>query len=78
MKGDSKTFLVFLPKTVAPTDFIFSVIAEETGFVGSVVLILVFGLIVFSGFYIATKASDSFGRKSSLWNIYIAMRAHVC
>ena len=33
MKG-TQNILGFLPRKVAPTDFIFSVIAEETGFVG--------------------------------------------
>jgi len=31
--------LGYLPKTVAPTDFIFSVIAEETGFIGGTIVI---------------------------------------
>ena len=35
LKG-TQNVLGFLPRTVAPTDFIYSVIAEEMGFVGSV------------------------------------------
>jgi len=38
LKG-TQHVLGYLPKTVAPTDFIFSVIAEETGFLGSAILL---------------------------------------
>ena len=61
MKG-TQNVLGFLPKTVAPTDFIFSVIAEEIGFIGSAFLIFVFGGILVTGIYIASKARDYFGR----------------
>ena len=61
MQG-TQNVLGFLPKTVAPTDFIFSVIAEETGFAGSVFLISIFGGILFLGLNIASKARDNFGR----------------
>ena len=54
--------LGFLPKKVAPTDFIFSVIAEEAGFAGSFVLIILFAILLFLAIYIAAKARDEFGK----------------
>lgn len=52
--------LNFLPKRY--TDFIFSVIGEEWGFIGvSFVLLLYFALVIL-GIYIASKSKDSFGK----------------
>ena len=42
-------------------DFIFSVIAEELGFVGCVLIIVLFGIFIWRGVVIATKAPDVFG-----------------
>lgn len=61
MQGKMHT-LGFLPRRVAPTDFIFSVIAEESGFLGSAILISCFGAILLLAVYIASKARDDFGR----------------
>lgn len=47
---------------VAHSDFIFSSIAEETGLVGSVGLILVIALFVHRGFLIALRATNLFQR----------------
>lgn len=44
------------------TDFIFAVIGEELGFVGSLAVILLLLIIVFECFFIARKASDVAGR----------------
>jgi cell division protein FtsW len=49
----------FLP--FAESDFIFSIIGEELGFVGCVVVIAVFLLIIIRGFKIAVSAPDRFG-----------------
>lgn len=45
----------------AETDFIFSVIAEEFGFIGALGILLLFVLIVYRCFVIALKANDEFG-----------------
>ena len=45
----------------AYTDFIMSIIAEELGFIGVVVVIGLIVLIVLRGIFIARKCSDSFG-----------------
>ena len=44
------------------TDFIFAVIAEETGFLGTVSIILLFCLFMWRGMKIACEAPDDFGR----------------
>jgi len=54
--------LGFLPRGVAHNDFIFSVIAEETGFVGSVVVVGLYTIFLFSGIRIASQARDRLGR----------------
>lgn len=46
----------------AHTDFIFSVIGEELGLIGTVLVILLFGLLVMSIFKIALGAPTSFER----------------
>jgi rod shape determining protein RodA len=51
--------LRFLPEQ--HTDFIFSVIAEETGFVGTLMLILLFAYLIYKGISTAIKACDLFG-----------------
>lgn len=61
LKG-TQNVLGFLPKTVAPTDFIYSVIAEEMGFVGSMVLIVLYVLLLGSCIRAALAARDRFGR----------------
>ena len=53
--------LGYLPQAVAHNDFIFSVIAEETGFLGSAFVVGLFCLIVANGIRIAGLARDRFG-----------------
>jgi rod shape determining protein RodA len=54
--------LGYLPRAVAHNDFIFSVIAEEKGFVGSVIVITLYSVILFSGIRIAGQARDRLGK----------------
>ena len=42
------------------TDFIFSVIGEEVGFIGAILVILIMGVIIWRCFYIASNSSDTF------------------
>lgn len=60
-KGD-QNILGFLPRSVAPTDFIFSVVAEEKGFAGSFVIIGLFTLLCWLGIDIAMMSRDKMGR----------------
>jgi len=52
----------FLPPFAAHTDFIFSVIAEEKGFVGSVIVLTLYAVILFTGLRIASQARDRLGK----------------
>lgn len=54
--------LGYLPRAVAHNDFIFSVIAEEEGFLGSVVVLALYGTVLFTGIRIAGQARDRLGR----------------
>jgi rod shape determining protein RodA len=54
--------LGFLPSGGAHNDFIFSVIAEEEGFVGSVVILTLYTVLIFSGIKIASQARDRLGQ----------------
>lgn len=60
-KGTQK-MLGFLPRSVAPTDFIYTVIAEEKGFFGSVMILMLFSLMFLFGLQAALMARDKLGR----------------
>ncbi|MBN2041412.1 MAG: rod shape-determining protein RodA [Spirochaetes bacterium] len=55
----SQAQLGFLPEKTS--DFIFSVVAEEWGFLGSIIMILLLSIIVFRGIQIALESRDKFG-----------------
>jgi len=57
--GDGMQKLFYLPQP--HTDFILSIIAEESGFIGVSMVIILFSIFVFRGFMIAMKAPDLFG-----------------
>jgi rod shape determining protein RodA len=57
----TQNLLGYLPSTVAPNDFLFSVIAEEKGFVGSLGVLGLYAVILFSGLRIAANARDRLG-----------------
>jgi rod shape determining protein RodA len=54
--------LGYLPRAVAHNDFIFSVFAEEEGFLGSVIVIGLYTVILFTGIKIAGQARDRLGK----------------
>jgi len=58
--GCSKQKLFWLP--FGYTDFIYAVIAEELGFIGSVLLIGMFLAFIHKGFQIASRCGDRFGQ----------------
>lgn len=57
--GNSKQKYSYLPEP--QNDFIFAVLAEELGYIGSIFVIILFALFVWRGIVIAIKAEDNFG-----------------
>jgi len=57
--SNSKQKFFYLP--MQHTDFIFSIIAEETGFVGSLLLITLYLIFLYCGMRIAWQLKDDFG-----------------
>lgn len=57
--GDGKQKYLYLPEP--HNDFIFSVLAEELGFVGCLVVFILFAVFIWRGILIAMKAPDMFG-----------------
>ena len=57
--GDSKQKYLYIPEP--HNDFIFSILAEELGFVGCAVVLILFAVFIWRGVLIAMKAPDMFG-----------------
>lgn len=57
--GESRQKYLYLPES--QNDFIFSIICEELGFVGALVVIFLFLMFIIRGFFIASRAKDRFG-----------------
>ncbi len=68
--------LGYLPPAVAHNDFIFSVIAEEKGFLGSLTVLSLFGIMMFNGIRIAALARDRFGTLLAL-GVTVLFAVHV-
>lgn len=60
-RGTQKA-LGFLPPAVAHNDFIFSVLAEEAGFVGSVCVLALYAVVLSTGLRTAGQARDRLGK----------------
>lgn len=58
--GNSIQKYAYLPENT--TDSIFAIFAEETGFIGSIMLILFFIVYISLGFFISIRTQNSFGR----------------
>lgn len=57
--GNSKQKYLYIPEP--HNDFIFSVLAEELGFLGCAVVIILFAVLIWRGITISMKAPDMFG-----------------
>ena len=58
--------LGYLPKAVAHNDFIFAVLAEESGLLGCLIAICAFVIVIFGCLKVAGKSSDRFGGTESI------------
>ncbi len=57
--GNSRQKYSYLPES--QNDFVFSIICEELGFVGAMLVVLLFLILVFRCYYIASRAKDKAG-----------------
>ncbi len=57
--GQSRQKYLWVPEP--HNDFIFSIVCEELGLIGAMVIIAIFALLVWRGFTIAMRSSDKFG-----------------
>ena len=74
--GKADTKLTGLP--VPHTDSIFAVVGEETGVIGSVTLVILFGILVWRGLTIARRAPDGMGALlASGLTVWLALEAFV-
>lgn len=62
--GEGRQKLLFLPES--GSDFIFSIIGEELGFIGTTSIVILFALLAWQGLRICKSASDMFGFYLSL------------
>ena len=63
--GNSRQKHFFLPEP--QTDFIFSIISEELGFLGCIIVVGLFIIICYTGFKISRKCDDKFGKYLSFF-----------
>ncbi len=66
----------YLPRGVAHNDFIFSVIAEESGFVGSAMVVILYTVVFISGIRVAGQARDRLGRLLAV-GVVVMLFSHV-
>jgi cell division protein FtsW len=57
--GRSRQKYLYLPEE--HNDYIFAIVCEELGFVGAVLILLLFALLIIRGYWIAIHARDRFG-----------------
>ena len=57
--GNSRQKYLWVPEP--HNDFIFSIVCEELGLLGAVIIIILFCLLIWRGFYIAMHSPDKFG-----------------
>ncbi len=57
--GNSRQKYLYLPEP--QNDFIFSVVCEELGFIGAIIILLLFAMLIWRGMIISMKAKDKFG-----------------
>jgi rod shape determining protein RodA len=73
LKGSQKA-LAFLP--MRHTDFIYSVVGEEWGLLGSLTVVILYGIVIFRGYRIAAIARDGFASLTAV-GITTALFFHI-
>ncbi len=73
LKGSQKA-LAYLP--MRHTDFIYSVVGEELGLMGSLTVLLLYGIVVFRGYRLASIARDGFASLTAV-GITTALFFHI-
>ena len=68
--------LGYLPPAVAHNDFIFAVLAEEWGLVGSVFALFAYAIVIFGCLKVASSSADMFGRLISS-SIAVLLMVHL-
>jgi rod shape determining protein RodA len=76
LRGTQKQ-LGYLPRTVAPSDFIFAVLAEEFGFAGSLAILALYAVIVHVGLAFAAAAGNGFARYLAT-GVVVLLATHAC
>ena len=66
----------YLPRGVSHNDFIFSVIAEESGFVGSALVVVLYTVVFIAGIRVAGQARDRLGRLLAV-GVVVMLFSHV-
>ncbi len=57
--GNSRQKYLYIPEP--QNDFIFAVVCEELGFIGAVIILLLFAMLVWRGIVLSMRAKDKFG-----------------
>ena len=57
--GQSRQKFLYLPEP--QNDFVFSIVCEELGFIGAVLVLILFALLIIRGYWLALNARDKFG-----------------
>lgn len=57
--GKSKQKLLYVPEP--QNDYVFAIVCEELGYVGAIIVLLIFAALIVRGFMIAMKTNDYFG-----------------
>ena len=74
--GGMQAKLGYLPKAVAHNDFIFAVLAEESGLLGCLLALGAFFMIIFGCLKVAAKAADRFGAMLAV-GVSVLLMMHV-
>ena len=57
--GQSRQKFLYLPEP--QNDFVFSIVCEELGFIGAVLVLILFAMLIIRGYWLALHARDKFG-----------------